>query len=184
MDTIDEQLIEQARQGDMAAFRRIYDATSGFVFNVARRITGHDEDAEEVTQDVFIAAHRALGGFRGQSALKTWLYRITVNRALNKVRSRRGRQQEVPYEEYMDVPQGAATDQALMDGDIKDKVRSMLDMLAPEFRACLVLREIEGLSYEEIAAALAVNINTVRTRILRARRQLAEAARQGGSYEM
>ena len=184
MDMSEAELIEQARQGDAIAFRRIYEATSGFVFNVALRITGRTEEAEEVTQDVFIAAHRALGSFRGQSALKTWLYRITVNRSLNKVKSAAGRRREVPYEEYMDTPQDTMPDAPLIAGDISRKVQAMLDTLAPEFRACVVLREIEGLSYEAIAQALNININTVRTRISRARRQLAETARQGGSYDM
>lgn len=181
---METELIELARNGDEEAFRQIYQQTSGFVYNTARRIVGRDEDAEEVTQDVFIAAHRALKSFRGDAALRTWLYRITVNRALNKVKSFKSRMRETPYEDYMDTPQETMPDRNLLEQDADARAKALLDTLTPDFRACIVLRELEGLSYEEISQSLGINVNTVRTRILRARRQLAEIVKKGGSHAL
>lgn len=177
-------LLERARQGDLSAFREIYNRTSGFVFNTARRIAGSKENAEEITQDVFVSAHRNLGQFRGAASLKTWLYRITVNMSLNKVKSRQAKQKEVPYEEYMDTGREDQPDQGLLLQESERRVQALLNTLSAEFRACMVLREIEQLSYEDIAVALNTNINTVRTRLSRARRQLAVVVQQGGLYEV
>ena len=165
MREISQELILEAAQGDIEAFEAIYKAYSGFVYNVALRVVERNEDAQEVTQDVFIAIYNKLKDFAFKSSLKTWIYRITVNLAINQAKKRsRTEDRLVVYDEMHDL---GAPDSALeekIDREHGEKVLSdLLGALNPEQRACLVLRSIEGLSYEEISGVLEVNINTVRT---------------------
>lgn len=171
----------------MAAFEDIYRQTSSFVYNVALRVVRNGAAAEDVTQEVYIRVHRNLKGFGFRSAFKTWLYRITMNAALNACK-RRDREagrivhDDVALELAAVAPElDAAADAA----ESRDKVAKLLDALTPEHRACIVLREIEGLSYEEMADALHININTVRTRLKRAREALVgrREARERGETD-
>ena len=141
---------------------------------MALRITNNGPDAAEATQDVFMKVYRNLKEFQFRSSLKTWIYRITVNTALNYYKKNlryAGHQVEFdPAVEY-----GCATDpaEALIEQEEKEKIVSdLLNTLVPQQRACIVLREIEGLSYEEIADTLKINLNTVRSRLKRARQKL------------
>jgi len=176
MQELSLELIEKAGQGDIAAFEEIYRQTSGFVYNVAFRVTGNNHDAAEVTQDVFMKAYRSLKNFEYRSSLKTWLYRIAVNLAINHYRKNaRHAQGRVEFDPASDYGYDYKTDpaaQIIEKEERERKVVSLLDALEPEQRVCIVLREIEGLSYEEIAGALKININTVRSRLSRAREKL------------
>lgn len=180
MKDIPLDLITKAAGGDMRAFEEIYRLTSGFVYAIAIGVVRNTADADDVTQEVYIRVHRNLKGFGFRSALKTWLYRITMNAALNACKRREreaGRQvhDEAALEQASVEPaQDAAADHAAR----REKIAELLEALTPDHRACVVLREIEGLSYVEMADALHININTVRTRLKRARETLiARAAR-------
>jgi RNA polymerase sigma-70 factor (ECF subfamily) len=177
----EQELVDLARSGDINAFEKIYRLYSGMVYSVAYRIVNNVPDAEEVTQDVFVAAHKGLQGFQGDSLLKTWLYRITVNRALNTIkRSRRIRSNEMLFDHDVDpdnLPNNI--DQAVDNEAAKTKADELLSALDPDKRACLTLRAVEGLSYQEISAALGININTVRTRLKRAREALLKMNTRG-----
>ncbi len=167
----EQELIERAVAGDINAFEEIYRAYSGMVYNVARRIVNNADDADEVTQDVFMSMHQNLKNFRGGSTLKTWAYRITVNRALNAAkRSGRIRSREMLFDHNVE-PDGLPNniDQGIEQDAAKEKAAELLAALDPEKRACLTLRAVDGLSYEEISKMLGININTVRTRLKRAR---------------
>jgi len=174
--------IQKAAAGDIGAFEEIYRRTSGFVYNVAWRVTGNKEDAEEVGQNVFVTVYRKLSGFRFESSLKTWLYRITVNRALNYVKkTSRERSVTVSYDDALAHPDaglGAAATPARKPAD-PQRIEQILEHLNPDQRACIVLRSIEGLSYQEIAQALNINVNTVRSRIKRARETLLSLRNEG-----
>ncbi len=167
--------IEQAAGGDIGAFEEIYKKTSGFVYNVAWRVTGKREDAEEVAQNVFVTVYKKLGDFRFEASLKTWLYRITVNLSLNYAKkAARERNATVSYDDARthaaeDIERAVVPAQEPADFQLLEE---MLQSLNPDQRACIVLRGIEGLSYREIARTLNVNINTVRTRIKRGRQVL------------
>lgn len=168
MRDISDKDISEAAQGDRAAFERIYRAASGFVYNVAFRVIQHREEAEEVTQEVFVTLYRKLPAFRKESSLKTWVYRITVNTAINRVRQlarERSRRGDSFDEEALAQDSGSAPEAA-------DQVQALLQRLNPDQRACLVLRGIEGWSYQQIAETLKINMNTVRSRIKRARENL------------
>lgn len=172
MPELDDDVIRRARQGDMAAFEAVYRHYAGMVYRVSLRMTGRVEDAEEVTQQVFLAVHRSLKTFAGQSTLKTWIYRITVNCSLNEIKRRISRP-EVGWDEGFD-PEDARHEavEAVEKEAQQQKIGELLEYLNPDQKACLVLRAQEGLSYEDIARTLCININTVRTRIKRARETL------------
>jgi len=174
MEDISRDAIRGASKGDMQSFEEIYRKTSGFVYSVALRVTCNETDADEVTQDVFMKIYKNVGKFHFLSSFKTWVYRITVNAAINhqkaaeKHLSRRA--------DYDSAIQAARTDETARDDidkqGVKERVSVLLGALNPEQRACMVLREIEGLDYKEIAGALRININTVRSRLKRARERL------------
>lgn len=169
----DQDVIRRAQENDIAAFEEIYRHYAGMVYRLALRMTGRVEEAEEVTQDVFVSVHRHLGNFAGNSSLKTWIYRIAVNCSLNAIRKAKRKQSEVAWEEGFD-PQD--TRQDVREGIEKEakesEINELLGQLNADQKACLLLRAQEGLSYEEIARALNVNVNTVRTRLKRARETL------------
>jgi RNA polymerase sigma-70 factor (ECF subfamily) len=174
------ELIEKAKAGDMKAFREIYDMTAGFVYAVSYRIMNNRMDAQEIAQDVFVKIHSSLDSYRENISFKAWIYRITVNTAINyyhKAKRRRGR--EIDIEEIVET---AGEDPVVEKGfereDNERKVGKLLSKLTPDHRAAIVLREIEGLSYEEMAQTLGININTVRTRLKRARTVLINNAKQ------
>ncbi|HNX69313.1 MAG TPA: RNA polymerase sigma factor [Candidatus Omnitrophota bacterium] len=186
MQEIEKELIVRAGAGDMVAFREVYQKASGFVYALAYRITGRKHDAEEVTQDVFLKLHKELCSFKFESSFKTWLYRVAVNTALNAVKKRnRVSGREVEYDEP--VPAGitvtATVTRNIEEEDMQRQLKVLLDQLNPDQRACLVLREIDGLDYQAIAQSLGININTVRSRLKRAREALMLLGQAQGSIE-
>jgi len=181
MSDISNELVTRAVNGDMAAFEEIYRATSGFVYNVALRITNNRNDADEVTQDVFVKVYKSLGNFGFRSLFRTWVYRIAANTALNHCKQR-GRHEKgnVGYDPALhDVAAPDATGDELQKQDAERKIASLLESLDPDQRACIVLREIEELDYKTIADTLHININTVRSRLRRAREKLLALGRKG-----
>ncbi len=172
MENISEDILVRASQGDIQAFEDVYKASSSFVYNVALRIVNNREDAREVTQEVFIIIYNKLKSFRFESSFKTWAYRITANTAINFAK-KNSRNRAVPYEEALNADTVTGEAQARMDQEHQSRlVENLLGEINPDQRACVVLRNIEGLSYQEIAKALNININTVRSRLKRAREKL------------
>lgn len=172
MEELSKDILVKAAQGDIQAFEDVYKTSAGFVYNVAFRIVNNKEDAQEVTQEVFIIIYNKLKSFRFESSFKTWAYRITANCAINFAK-RYGRVKTVPYEEALGAGATASAVEAPMDRDHQSKlVEDLLKEINPDQRACVVLRNIEGLSYQQIAQALNININTVRSRLKRAREKL------------
>jgi RNA polymerase sigma-70 factor, ECF subfamily len=169
MDDLSQELLKEAAAGDMVAFEKLYRVYSPFVYNVALRMVEAKEDAEEVTQEVFLTLHKKLNTFLFKSSLKTWVYRITVNCSINLLNQRNKRQKgRVDIDDTLLHAAGPDEFGVRIDKeDNERKVRALLDVLNPDERACIVLRNIEGLSYEGVAQALNVNINTVRTRLKR-----------------
>jgi len=176
MQEITDAILIQAKQGNRQAFRAIYDACSGFVYSVAMRVLRHPETAEEVTQDVFMKVYDHLKHFQSRSSLKTWIYRITVNTAFNAAKKRKSEDRAVALDEIKWVSPGDGDEGKRQEA--KEKVHQLLGRLAPEQRMLIVLREIEGLSYEEMAAAFNLNLNTLRTRLRRAREAFVNFARK------
>ncbi len=174
MDTSERELIIRAGAGDLRAFESIYQRTAGFVYSLAFRVTNRKHDAEEVVQDVFLKVHKHLRNFKFESSLKTWLYRITVNTALNTAKKRSrvtSREVEEIFEDPATVTQAYGA-KGLEAEEAEKKLHGFLEQLNPDQRACILLREIEAMNYQEIAESLGININTVRSRLKRAREAL------------
>jgi RNA polymerase sigma-70 factor, ECF subfamily len=172
---------------DIKSFEQLYKEHSGFVYSVALRVNQNSADAEEVTQDVFMKVYRGLKDFQGKSSLRTWIYRIAINTALNQCR----KSNRLPStgEEYdYAIATMAAKDSVLETADEHDNevtLSAFLGFLSPEQRMVIVLREIEGFSYQEIAEIVNIPVNTVRTRLKRAREALIVKGRKEAiGYEM
>jgi RNA polymerase sigma-70 factor (ECF subfamily) len=174
MSDISSELIMKASQGDMRAFEDIYKATSGFVYNVVLRITNNRDDADEVTQDVFVKVHKNLKDFGFRSSFKTWVYRIAANTAINHCKHRAlYADRTVEYDPAIhDAGRPSETNVNVEKEQAAHIVEALLATLDPDQRACIVLREMQGLDYRAIAETLNININTVRSRLKRAREKL------------
>ncbi|MSQ69286.1 MAG: RNA polymerase sigma factor RpoE [Gammaproteobacteria bacterium] len=173
----DEALVERVARGDKSAFDLLVRRYQHRIVKLVSRYVRNPEDALDVTQDAFIKAYRALASFRGESAFYTWLYRIAINTAKNYLvtRGRRPREAEIKGEdgEPIDVAELQAhadtPERLLLAEEIKTTVLSAIAALPEDLRIAIVLREIDGLSYEDISLAMACPIGTVRSRIFRAR---------------
>jgi len=185
MNNVSEDVLMKASKGDMSAFKSLYDSTSDYIFNIALRITGNKEEAEEVAQDVFLKVYNGLKDFKFRSNIKTWIYRITVNTAINasKKRSKETKRYADYSENIAQVSSGSDITDIIDIKEAEKDVQSLLGLLNAEQRACIVLRDIEGFSYEEIAGALKININTVRSRLSRARQAILNEIRKRGDND-
>ena len=185
MFDISDDVLRRGRDGNDEAFEEIYRKTSTYVYSVAVRILGHHEEAEEVTQDVFLKVHKNVKNFRFESSFKTWLYRITVNVAFSHAKKRTKELKRLGDFDMAllktAIPHAGAA--RIEKEENEQLVQRMLRILNPEQRVCIILRDIEGLTYEEIAEVLGININTVRTRLKRARDILLKTFRKRGSKD-
>jgi len=171
-DTPDRDLVNQAIGGDRFAFAELVRRHERRVYNLAYRMLGREEDARDATQDAFVIALRKLPSFRGDAAFSTWMHRVTVNACYDILRKRqREPVQELPKE--VEVGPGGP-DHAEVTALLIDVRRALLEVPF-EFRAPLVLHDVQDLPYEEIAEVLGVPVGTVKSRIHRGRIALAAA---------
>ncbi|HMD54411.1 MAG TPA: RNA polymerase sigma factor RpoE [Phycisphaerae bacterium] len=183
---VDHQLVERAQRGDKHAFELLVIKYQRKLARLLSRFIRDPGEVEDVTQEAFIKAYRALPSFRGESAFYTWLYRIGVNTAKNYLVATKRRaptMTEVNNEEAEDTEEGQqlkdmnTPENELMSRQVAETVNQTLQELPEELRTAITLREIEGLSYEEIAQVMNCPIGTVRSRIFRAREAIAERLR-------
>lgn len=178
----DFELLEGLREGSEAAYETLIARFQQPVYNLACRLLNDSGDASDVVQEVFLKVFRKVNSFRGESSLKTWIYRITVNEAHNHQRwFSRHRRQEVGLESDEEGNQGYAQRlsdpgrspfDCAMDREQRALIETALGRLNPTFREAVVLRDVEELSYEEIAEVLQLALGTVKSRILRGREAL------------
>jgi len=175
----DATLIRQTLAGDRSAFGVLVRKYQDRLFNVAFRLAGHVEDARDITQEAFINAFESLHRFQGEAQFFTWLYRITVNAAISRQRKRRetislqqGGRADKPLPEPNDESFDHQPGDALERRESDQRIHAALQQVSPDFRSVLVLRDLDGMKYEEIAAALELPIGTVRSRLHRARLEL------------
>ncbi len=157
----------------LAAFEKLVRRNQTVVYRVALRMLGNEAEAEDATQDTFVQAWRALPHFRGESSFETWLYRIVTNRCLNLLRSHRSTE---PLLETHEASSGRPNHLAEARSEL-DALKDAIGRLPPDQRATLVLRELEGLSYEQIAHVLGTTVPAVKGRLHRARLELLHAMR-------
>ncbi len=186
MREISEPTVRDAAQGSVEAFEAIYRAYGPYVYNVVYRMLHHADDAQDVTQEVFVTVYRKLKTFEFRSSLKTWLYRIATNLAINHAKKReREQHRTVALDEKMASVLATDPAQGAVERHLqREQVSVLLKALNPDQRACLVLRDFEGLTYEEIAAALDINLNTVRSRLKRGREKLLALSKERIQHEM
>ncbi len=185
----EQTVIRRVQRGDREAFSELVTAYQKTVYNTALRLLGSREDAEDLTQEVFLTAYRRLGDFRGESRFSTWLCRIASNACIDALRRRKHRdalsltrEDEDGEDAEWEIPDASQSPEDLLSQKLtRDAVRRGLQTLSPEGRQVLILRELEGLSYEEIGDALGLEPGTVKSRIFRARKKLCAFLRQDGN---
>ena len=176
-EDVDRALVQRVQQGDKAAFDLLVVKYQHKIVHLVNRYVKDPSEAQDVAQDTFIKAYRALGDFRGDSAFYTWLYRIAINTAKNYLlsRSRRHFDYEIDVQDAEQVENAPqlkdieTPENLLMNEQIVAVIKSAIENLPEEMRVAITLREFEGMSYEEIAEAMECPIGTVRSRIFRAR---------------
>ena len=173
-------LIARCTAGDEAACAKLVADHQRMVYGLALNLLGDRDDALDLSQEVFLRVFRTLSRFRGQSALRTWIYRIAVNQARNRLRwwSRRHRSSQVSLDEHMrrfgdvEAKQDILPDRLLASKETAARIWQSLARLPFDQRTALILREVDGLRYEEIAFTLDVAVGTVKSRLTRARQAL------------
>jgi len=180
-------LIERCAAGEQSACAQLVAGHERMVYHLAMHLLGDRDEALDLSQEVFLRVFRTLGAFRGQSALKTWIYRIVVNQAMNRRRwwRRRRRGDQVSLDQHVaehgdlkQVNDAVSPDRVLARKEMAERLWSALDALPFDQRTVVVLREIEGLSYEEIGFSLGVAVGTVKSRLTRARQALRHQLRE------
>lgn len=181
----DMDLVIRAQDGNMEAFETLVTRYRGRVYGMIMNMLGNDADARDLTQDTFIKAWRKLPEFERRSQFFTWVYRIATNTVIDWIRRKKFRGPEF-NEELGNVPaagaptaprQTPAPDHALVNQEIGGRIREALEKLSPEHRAVILLKEIDGLSYQEIADTVGCAIGTVMSRLFNARKRLQEMLR-------
>jgi RNA polymerase sigma-70 factor (ECF subfamily) len=171
----DQALVERVQQGDRSAFDMLVVRYQHKVVKLIMRYVRDQAEAQDVAQEAFIKAYRAIPRFRGDSAFYTWLYRIAINTAKNHLVAARRRPLEYDMHARLkdvDTPEGT-----LLSEEIRETVNQAIEALPEDLRTAIMLRELEGMSYEEIATAMECPVGTVRSRIFRAREAIDKRLR-------
>jgi RNA polymerase sigma-70 factor (ECF subfamily) len=181
----DAELVKQARAGDRHAFDLLVQKYQFRILKLVNRYVNDPSESMDIAQESFIKAYRALDKFRGESAFFTWLYRIAINTAKNHVVSQNRRIVEADVE-VVDLEQTllkhglkyySAPEKILLDTEVENAVNDIIQHLPKELRTAIMLREMEGLSYDEIAHVMGCPVGTVRSRIFRARESIERRMR-------
>ena len=182
--TVDE-LVRAAAAGDADAFAQLVGQYESRVYSLTLRMCGNPEDAADAAQEAFLSAWRGLPSFRGEAGFSTWLYRLTSNAAIDQLRKGKRQREEASLDDGdlpLDVPdRQPGPQEAVESAELQRAVADGLRELSEDHRQILLLREYQGLSYDEIAQALEVDLGTVKSRISRARRALRKILLERGN---
>lgn len=182
MEINEKKLIARATSGDPAAFNSLMQQHEGRMYAVALRMCANREDAQDCLQEAMLRVYRAISGFKGESSFSTWVYRITMNTCLDELRKRKNRQ-TTSLDNLLDMGWSPSDDTNVPEkhalrGESRRMLQTAIENLPEDMRSAIVLRDIEGLSYEEIAKALDINIGTIKSRISRGREKLREKLKE------
>ncbi len=183
---VEDQFIERLKQGDAAAFEKLVNERSGEIYGLLYRLTENGEEARDLTQETFLRAFQSINHFRGESDLRTWIYRIAINQARNRWRwwRRRRREATVSIDEpeigggrlgliaTLKSPTARDPEQHTLQNERERALQKALSGLRRIYREAVVLRDIEGFAYEEIANTLNISVGTVKSRLARGRQEL------------
>ncbi len=183
MAEVDSALVTEAKSGNVKAFEELIKSHQKRVYNIALKMTGNPDDAYDMAQEVFIRAYKSIANFRGDASFSTWIYRITKNVCFDELRKRK-RRKTVSLDEEVEMEDGSVKRQIKDESAdpeeiherkvLKEKVRDALKELCQEHRFVLVLRDLQGYSYEEISQITECPVGTVKSRISRARAALKD----------
>lgn len=182
----DTQFIERLKRGDSSAFEKLVKERSGEIYGLLYRLTENSEEAKDLTQETFLRAFQSIGQFRGDADLRTWIYRIAINQARNRWRWWRRRRREATVSidapeigggrlglvATLKSPTAKDPEQHALANERDRALKKALGSLKRVYREAVVLRDIEGFTYEEIAVALEINVGTVKSRLARGRQEL------------
>jgi len=183
--TAEDHFLERLKRGEAAAFEQLVAERTSDIYGLLFRLTSDTEEARDLTQETFLRAYQAIGKFRGDADLKTWLYRIAINQARNRWRWWRRRKRDATVS--LDAPIGetertvatnledtraADPEQEALARERESQLRDALQSLRSSYREAVILRDVEGFTYEEIAETLQLNIGTVKSRLARGRLEL------------
>src|SRR5438128_4862637 len=182
---VETQFIERLKQGEAAAFELLVAERSGEIYGLLYRLTENAEEARDLTQETFLRAFQSIGRFRGEADLRTWIYRIAINQARNRWRWWRRRRRdatvsldsigergELPLAANLRNQDAVDPEEETLAHEREHRLREALLSLRRAYREAVILRDVEGLSYEEVAATLQINLGTVKSRIARGRMEL------------
>src|SRR5687768_9785727 len=181
------EFIERLKRGDAAAFEVLIAERSGEIYGLLYRLTENSEEARDLTQETFLRAFQSIGHFRGESDLRTWIYRIAINQARNRWRWWKRRRRDATVSIDAPVGNGHSTLAGTLQSDVDSNpernalaherervLRKALSSLKRVYREAVVMRDIEGFAYEEIAIALDISVGTVKSRLARGRQELRQ----------
>jgi len=178
----DEKLVARCLKGDKDAYESLVRKYQQRIFNIIYRITGSDDEVEDIAQEVFLKIFKSLETFREASSFFTWIYRMTVNACFNRIRKRNPALSLddpdlvgfVERKKLGEEEEGQNPEYLMETGELSSAIRRAIDSLPPDYKAVIILRDIEGLSYQEIAEVLERPVGTVMSRLYRARKELKE----------
>ena len=182
MERNERDMIERASRGDAAAFNQLMEQHERRMYAVSLRMCGNREDAQDCLQEAMLRVYRAIGGFKGQSSFSTWVYRITMNTCLDELRRKKNRQ-NTSLDNLLDMgwspaDETNAPEKQAMRSELRRNLNRAIRELPEEMRAAVVLRDIQGFSYDEIARMLEINVGTIKSRISRGREKLREKMKE------
>ncbi len=185
----DEDLIERCRRHDSAAFSALVDRHRRMVFGCAYRMMGDEQEAEDITQDVFLRVYQALPRFRGESKFSTWLYKIVSNVCLNRLRkvkpdtvSIESNEEEQKFSPLRLADPDHTPETNLEWKQFCQRIHEMVSTLPPQYSAVVTLRHMQGMAYDEIADTLNLPLGTVKTHLFRAKERLKEILLEDGEF--
>ena len=177
----ENKLVNKAVKGDNSAFEALMEKHMGIIYNIALRMAANQDDAEDMTQEIMIKIFRSLGSFKGNSKFSTWIYRVAVNTCLDELKKKKNKKHlsldaEISGddgENQIEIKDDSPSPEKIAEqNELRDMVAAAVKLLSDEHRAVIVLRDIRGMSYSEIAGILGCSDGTVKSRISRARAQL------------
>lgn len=187
MNYCEKELIGKAKQGDVEAFEKLIEGCQKKVFNIAFRMLGNFDDASELSQEVFLKAYKSIKNFKGDTLFNTWIYKVTTNACLDEIRKRKNKK-VVSLDEDIEIggnemkrqikDDSPGPELTAEDNELKRAVKDSINMLSEEYRTVIVLRDIQGFSYEEISGIIKCPEGTVKSRINRARQALKKILQQ------
>ena len=174
----DELLLRRACKGDVQAFEELMQSHESRIYAIALRMMGNREDAQDCAQEAMVRIYRAMGSFKGQSALATWIYRITMNTCLDELRRRKARKvtslDSLVDNGWSPTDTGDTPEEHGLRVEKQNALNQAIQSLPDDMRAAIILRDVKGYSYDEIASILDANVGTIKSRISRGRDKLRE----------